>query len=279
MVGREEVREVGGRRLVLTSLDKLVWPAAGFTKRDLVAYYESVAPALVPHLAGRPLTLGRFPDGIGGPGFAQTECRGRPDWMRTFPIRLRSGELRDYCLLDDLPSLLWVVNLGTIELHTFLGRAPELERPAGVLLDLDPREPAGVTECARVALELRGRLEERGLTAVAKTSGSLGLHVLVPLNAPHTYDETRAFARELAGRLDPGPVAVDWAQNSERRTTAAPYSLRATDTPSVSAPLAWREVERLASGGPLDLAPAAVARRVAERGDLFEPALTAVQRI
>ena len=291
-----EIREVEGRPLTLSSLDKVLWPATGFTKGEMIDYYARVAPALLPHITDRPMTLGRFPDGVDGPGFAQTECRGKPDWMATFPIRLRSGQLRNYCLVNDLPSLLWVANLGAIELHPFLARAPALDEPAGVLFDLDPQEPAGTAECARVALRLREVLSEHGLIAVAKTSGSAGVHVLVPLNAPHSYVETKAFARELAERLagaDPGiaarasrraaragTVLVDWAQNSERRSTAAPYSLRVADVPSVSAPVRWEEVEQATRHAQrLVFGPADVLERLAQGGDLFEAALTAVQRL
>ncbi|MDQ3933757.1 MAG: non-homologous end-joining DNA ligase [Actinomycetota bacterium] len=285
-------RRVEGREVSLTSLDRVLWPATGFTKGDMVDYYERVAPALLPHIAGRALTLGRFPDGVDGPGFAQTECRGRPDWVATAPIRLRTGELRHYCVVDDLPSLLWVANLGSIELHPFLARASSPSEPAAAMFDLDPEEPAGMADCARVALRLRDVLADRGLTAVPKTSGSAGIHVVVPLNSPHTYERTRAFARSVAERLAAddssvvagasrrrdraGTVLVDWAQNSERRSTVAPYSLRATDRPSVSAPLAWEELEE---GPPPSFGPEAVLRRLERDGDRFEPALTTVQRL
>ena len=282
------IRTVGGRRVALSSLDKVLWPAAGFTKGDMLDYYERVAPVLLPHLRGRPLTLGRFPDGVEGPGFAQTECRGAPDWVATAPLRLRDGTLRNYCVVDDLASLLWVANLGTIELHPFLAPAGRLDRPGGVLFDLDPEPPAGLPDCARVALLVRDALAERGLEAVAKTSGSVGIHVFAALDPPRPYAETRPLAREVAERLAAdvpdvvaragpraeraGTVLVDWAQNSERRSTVAPYSLRAADRPRVSAPVAWEELAAAARSGataPLELAPGEVLERVARHGDLY----------
>ena len=281
------IREVGGRRLALSSLDKVLWPS-GFTKGEMLDYYERVAAVLLPHLRDRPLTLGRFPDGVDGPGFAQTECRGAPEWVETAPLRLRDGTLRNYCLVNDLASLLWVVNLGTIELHPFLAPVGRLDRPSGVVFDLDPEAPAGLHDCARVALLVRDALAERGLDAVAKSSGSAGVHVLAPLDPPRPYAETRRFARELAERLAagaPGVVAragrreervgtvlIDWAQNSERRSTVAAYSLRAADRPLVSAPVAWEELEAVARSGDaaaLELAPAEVLERVARSGDLY----------
>jgi bifunctional non-homologous end joining protein LigD len=141
--------------LEFSSLDKVLWPRTGFTKGQMLDYYARVAPALLPHLADRPLTLGRFPNGIDGPGFAQTECRGRPEWLHTAPIRLRDGRIRNFCLARDLASLLWIANLGTVELHTFLGVAHTLDQPTAVVFDLDPEPPAGTEDAARVALRLR----------------------------------------------------------------------------------------------------------------------------
>jgi bifunctional non-homologous end joining protein LigD len=270
-----------------SSLDKVMYPETGFTKGDLIAYYERIAPVLLPHVRDRPMTLGRFPDGVDGPGFAQTECRGAPDWLATAPIRLRSGAVRNYCLVNDLRSLLWVANLGTIELHPFLAPADRLDRPAGVLFDLDPEEPARLAAAARVALLVRDELARRDLSPLVKTSGSTGMHVFVPLERSPGYEATRALAREVAELIaerEPGVVAragpreeragavlVDWAQNHERRSTIAPYSLRAADRPAVSAPLSWDEVAELAAGEALELGPEEVLDRAARSGDLFSP--------
>jgi bifunctional non-homologous end joining protein LigD len=277
-----------------TNLDRVLWPAAGFTKGDMLAYYEAVAPALLPHLAGRPLTLGRFPSGIDGPGFATTECRGRPDWMRTVAVPLRSGEVREQCLVDDLPSLLWVANLGSIELHAFPSRPANLEEPAFVVLDLDPGPGTGLAHCCRVALWLRQALAETGLRAMPKTSGGLGIHLYVPLAPGHGFPEAKSFARDQAARLAAerpdavtdrrersarsGRVLVDWVPNGPRSLTVAPYSLRAADLPAVSTPVTWEEVES-ADPRRLRFGPAEVVERTRTLGDVFRPVLELEQRL
>jgi bifunctional non-homologous end joining protein LigD len=269
-----------------------MWPAVGFTKGRMLDYYERVAPVLVPHLRRRPLTLGRFPGGVEAPGFAQTECRGRPEWMETVALRLRDGTVRRFCLVEGVDALLWVANLSTIELHVFLGTADRLGEPTAVLFDLDPEPPAGMTDACRVALALRERLVAEGLTSVVKTTGGSGLHVLVPLNGSCSYDHTRAFARLVASELAAadrrivasaarrtsrqGTVLIDWAQNNERRSMVAPYSLRANVVPLVSAPLLWSEVE---AGGQMWFGPDEVLARVERLGDPFADALTLVQRL
>jgi bifunctional non-homologous end joining protein LigD len=285
-------------RPALTNLDRVLWPAAGFTKGDMLAYYEAVAPVLLPHLTGRPLTLGRFPNGIDGPGFATTECRGRPDWIRTITVPLRSGEMREQCVVDDLRSLLWAVNLGSIELHAFPSAAGRLEEAAFVVFDLDPGPGTGLAECCRVALWLREALAEPGLRGFPKTSGGLGLHLYVPLAPGHDFQASKAFARALATRLAAerpgavtdrrertartGRVLVDWIPNSPRALTVAPYSLRATDLPSVSTPVHWEEVEETAVDADkrrLRLVPADVLERARARYDPFRPVLELKQRL
>jgi bifunctional non-homologous end joining protein LigD len=278
----------------LSSLDKVLWPALGFTKGQMLEYYARVAPTLLAHVADRPLTLGRFPDGVDGRGFAQLECRGSPAWMDTAPVQLRDGRVRNLCLARDVRSLLWMANLGTIELHTFLASGQRLERPAGVLFDLDPEPPAGFADVCQVALALRDRLTDFGLLSVVKTTGGSGLHVLVPLNSEDaTYAHTRAFARAvahgLAQQLDgvvasaarrerrAGAVLIDWAQNHERRTMIAPYSLRANVVPLVAAPVSWDEVGSAAQA-PL-FGPAEALERIERLGDLFSPALALAQRL
>jgi bifunctional non-homologous end joining protein LigD len=275
--------------VTLTSLDRVLWPTTGFTKGQMLHYYDRVAETILPHLAGRPLTLGRFPQGIEGRGFAQLECRGSPGWLRTAPITLRDGRVRNLCLAQDRRSLLWIANLGTIELHAFLGSLPALARPDAVVFDIDPEPPANTEDAVRVALLLRDRLQG---DALVKTTGGLGLHVLVPLHEPRSYAETRAFARSVAHELvahDPaivasaarrrdrsGTVLIDWAQNSERRTLIAPYSLRASDVPLVSTPVTWEEVQR---GDELRFGPQHVLERVKRLGDLWKPALDARARL
>jgi bifunctional non-homologous end joining protein LigD len=282
----------GVTRPALSSLDKVMWPAVGFSKGQMLDYYERIAPVLVPHLLRRPLTLGRFPNGVEAPGFAQTECRGKPEWMETAVLRLRDGRVRRFCLVDGVDSLLWVANLSAVELHVFLGLAGSLAEPTAVLFDLDPEPPAGLLDACRVAVLVREWLAAAGLSAVVKTTGGSGLHVLVPLNSPHTYSETRDFARRVASelaatddRIAPsagrralrrGTVLIDWAQNNERRSMVAPYSLRASVAPSVSAPVTWEEVE---AGVEAWLGPDEVLERVDRLGDPFEAALSLVQRV
>src|SRR5919204_1926476 len=210
--------EIEGRSVEVTSLDKVLWPRAGFTKRRLLGYYLAVAPALLPHLAGRALTLGRWPGGVDARGFAQTECRGRPEWMRTAEVRLRGGELRRQCMVEDLPSLLWVANQNAIELHAPLHRAASADRPTHALLDLDPGPGAGLLDCCRVALEFRAKLEARGLTGWAKTTGSAGLHVHVELGEAMPYAEVRRLVAEVAGELaDEKPSRVASSQRLDDR--------------------------------------------------------------
>lgn len=285
--------DLSGDGVELTSLDRVLWPAAGFTKGQMLDYYARVAPVLLAHVADRPLTLGRFPGGVDAPGFAQIECRGHPAWVETAAVELRDGRTRNFCLARDVRSLLWIVNLGTIELHVFLGAGRALERPSAVLFDLDPEPPAGLADACRAALLVRERLAGCGLRAVVKTTGGSGLHVLVPLNSPHTYEQTRSFARGVAEALaesDAGLVArtgrragragtvlIDWAQNNERRSMIAPYSLRANFLPLVSMPVAWEEVER--GGDSLLFGPSEALERIERLGDLFAPELTEVQRL
>jgi len=280
--------------VALTNLGRVLWPRVGFTKGDLVAYYEGVVEALLPHIAGRALTLGRFPAGVNERGFAQTQCRGRPSWMATRTLRLRDGRLREYCVVDDRRSLLWVANQSAIELHPFLSREVH-EEPTHVSFDLDPGPGTDPLDCCRVALRLCGVLSGEGLESFVKTSGFSGLHVQVPLNAPHSYAQTKAFARALAMRMaseDPdcitdrmrrsartGRVLVDWTGNDASRSTVAPYSLRAGEFPTVSTPLAWEEVEAAREPADLWFEAGEVLRRVQSGGDTLAPALGLHQRL
>jgi bifunctional non-homologous end joining protein LigD len=292
--------EIGGRAVRLTNLDKVLFPATGFTKGDLIDYYARLAPVLLPHLAGRPLTLARFPDGVDGSGWYQTDCPHPPPLLLTLPVPSPGGQGRgrNYCLVDDLAGLVWTANLAAIELHPLLSRVPRLDVPTVALFDLDPGPPAGLIEAASVALLVRQVLEGLGLEACVKTSGWFGMHVVVPLNGPHTFDETRTFARAAAAvlaRRHPdqvvgqvarsgraGRVFVDWAQNNANRSIAGVYSVRAQDEPVASTPLRWSEAEAaVAAGDPgrLRFDAPAVLRRVDEHGDLFASALELRQRL
>jgi bifunctional non-homologous end joining protein LigD len=292
--------EAHGRKLRLSNREKALYPRTGFTKGQLIDYYASVAPVLLPHLQERPLTLKRYPDGVEGEYFYEKNCPShRPQWVRTAPIwSERAGRKLRYCLVDDLATLLWTSNLAAIELHTSLSLAHDIERPTMLVLDLDPGAPAGLKECCRVALRIRELLDALGLHTLVKTSGSKGLQVYVPLNGPVTYEHTKPFARALAEllekrhpsevvsrmdkRLRKGRVLIDWSQNDEHKTTVCAYSLRAGDTPLVSTPLHWEEVQRGAgkrSAFQLSASPPRLLARVQADGDLFAPALTLRQEL
>ena len=238
--------------MTLTSPERVLWPEAGFTKRDAADYYAVVWPVLAPHLADRPLTVYRFPEGVEGPRWYMTQCRGG---FRTRRVPGRTGKPQDYCLVDSLDDLLRLVNMGGLELHPLLSRGEEVERATQIVFDLDPGPPAGVLDCVPVALAIRDAFP----AAHPKTSGSLGLHVVVPLDEPQPFEETKAAARELARRLAEddsrvtdrpqralraGRVLVDWNQNDRTKSLVAPYSLRALPWPTVSTPLEWAELER-----------------------------------
>lgn len=298
---RDEVEVlVEGRRLRLRNLDKVFYPATGFTKRDVVDYYRRIAPVLLPHLRDRPLTLKRYPDGVEGPFFYEKRCpRHRPEWVRTEAIWSEgNGEHIDYCVVDDLPTLVWLASIADLELHTSLGLVRDVARPTVLAFDLDPGAPADLLACCEVALILRRLLGALGLEAFPKTSGSRGLQVYVPLNAPVTYRETKPFAHAVARLLErrhpalvvermakslrAGKVLVDWSQNDPHKTTVCAYSLRARSSPTVSAPVRWREVERAVRAGDasgLVLEAGDVLRRVQRSGDLFAPVLALRQRL
>ena len=277
--------EVGGRSFAVSNLDKILWPEAGFAKRDMFDYYRAVAPVLLPHLEGRATTLRRFPDGVDAGGWYQLQWpRGAPEWLPR--VRGRDFEL---AVVDDLPSLLWAANLAALELHPLLWRANRPGEPTAVVFDLDPGMPADVIDAAEVALLLRTKLAALGLESFPKTSGSVGMHVLVPLNTPASFTDTKSFARSLARSLPPervvttqnrkeraGRVLVDWLQNDATRSTVAPYSLRATPFPTVSTPVEWEEVEHAAAEKRPELVmflPRDVLARVERHGDLFAPVL------
>ncbi len=292
--------EVEGRRLVLSNLDKVFWPQVGFTKGDMIGYYRSVAPALLPHLRGRALTLRRSPDGVEGWYWFQNRCPHPPPWMRTEAILSSSTpeKVFRYCVVDDLASLLWVANLASIELHPLLSSPARPAQPSALVFDLDPGPPAHLLDCCRVALRLRHLLGNLGLASFAKTSGASGLHVYVPLNKPHAFEDVKPFARRMArvlmdecpqlvvdrpGRsVRRGKVLVDWSQNNSARSMVAAYSLRATQVPSVSTPVGWPEVEQAVKAGDsglLRFGPAQVLQRVGRLGEIFRPVLELKQQI
>jgi len=289
----------GERTVRVSNWSKVLWPQAGFTKGDLVEYYVAVAPTLLPHLAGRPLTLKRYPNGVDEQHFYEKQSPShRPDWVRTAPIRTGRKTI-DFTLVDDVATLAWLANLADIELHTSLSRADHIERPTMLVFDLDPGPGADIVTCCEVALVLRGLFDKLGLTTVAKTSGSKGLQVYLPLNRPDvTYDDTKPFAKAVAELLEKqmpdlvvsrqtkalrdGKVLVDWSQNDEHKTTVNVYSVRARERPTVSTPVDWDEVAACRESGDPELLAfdtADVLERIAQRGDLFAPALTEVQEL
>lgn len=290
--------EVEGRKLTLSNLDKPMYPEVGFTKGQVIDYYTRISPALLPHLRDRPLTLKRYPDGVDGDFFYEKQCPAhRPEWVQTAPIVARRKTI-DFCLANDLPTLVWAANLADLELHTSLSKADRIERPTVLAFDLDPGPPATIVECSQVALRLREILDSLGLESYPKTSGSKGMQVYAPLNGEVTYDETKPFARALAELLERrhpdlvvssmkkelrvGKVLVDWSQNDEHKTTVCVYSLRAMARPTVSTPLAWDEVEdAYRSGDPdgLVFTSDEVLERVDEHGDLFAPVLELEQEL
>ena len=296
--------EVQGHRLSLSNLDKVLYPEAGFTKRDVIDYYTRIGPVILPHLSGRPLTLKRYPNGVAGMHFYEKNCpSSRPEWVETARV-WSEGNRRwmDYCVVENLATLVWAANLASLELHTSLSKHPDLPKPSFLVFDLDPGEPASIVECCRVGLWIRDALKRVGLRSFAKSSGSKGLQLYCPLNSPPnsnvTYDDTKPFAHELARALEQqhpelvvsdmkkalreGKVLVDWSQNDVHKTTVCVYSLRARPQPTVSTPVSWEEVERcLRSGNAAALAftAAQVLERVEQHGDLFAPVLTLRQQL
>jgi bifunctional non-homologous end joining protein LigD len=280
--------EVEGRVLSLSNLDKVMYPETGFTKGQVIDYYTRVAPVLLPHLRDRPLTLKRYPNGVEGGHFYEKQCPShRPDWVRSEPVELSSKTIH-FCICDDLPTLVWLANLADLELHPSLSKVPEVERPTLMAFDLDPGPGTGLAECCEVALILREALERLGLECFAKTSGSKGIQVYVPVNVDDVdYDHgtkllSNALARHLESahpklivstqkkELRKNRVLIDWSQNDEHKTTVSVYSLRARERPTVSAPLTWDEVE-VGDPDALVFEPEGLLARVEGHGDLFAP--------
>jgi len=292
--------EIQDKRLTLSNLEKVLYPAAKFTKGQVIDYYARIAPVLVPHLAGRPLTLKRYPNGVDSEFFFEKNAtKHRPDWVKTAPI-WSEGNNRDvnYILANDLATLVWVANLAGIELHPSLSKAKNIESPTMMVFDLDPGPPANIVQCCQVAFWLREIFERFGLQSFPKTSGSKGLQIYVPLNSPASYDETKPFAHALARLLEDehrelvvsdmkkalrtGKVLVDWSQNDQHKTTIAVYSLRARERPTVSTPVSWEEVERALKKKDADLLrfeAEQVLKRVEKMGDLFAPVLDLKQKL
>jgi bifunctional non-homologous end joining protein LigD len=283
---------VDDRKLQVSNLDKVLYPKAAFTKAQVIDYYIRIAPVLLPHLKDRPLTMKRYPDGVEGEFFYEKNCPvHRPKWVQTAKVWSEGNQrIMHYCLANDLPTLVWAANLADLELHTSLSRKNNIERPTTMVFDLDPGAPADIVQCCQVGLWLRDLLTTMKLKSWAKTSGSKGLQVYVPLNTPVTYDDTKALSRSIAQYLErdhpdrvtsnmskavrKGKVFVDWSQNDEHKTTICVYSLRAKEEPTVSTPVTWSDVENCLKKKRAELlrfrSDQALAR-VEKQGDLFEP--------
>jgi bifunctional non-homologous end joining protein LigD len=283
---------VESRKIQVSNLDKVLYPKVGFTKGQVIDYYIRIAPVLLPHLKDRPLTMKRYPDGVDGQFFYEKNCPShRPKWVQTAKVWSEGNQrIMNYCLVQDLPTLVWAANLADLELHTSLSRKNKIERPTMMVFDLDPGAPADIVQCCQVGLWLRDLLAQMKLKSFAKTSGSKGLQVYVPLNTTVTYDKTKNLSLALAQYLEhehadlvtsnmskamrKGKVFVDWSQNDEHKTTICVYSLRAREEPTVSTPVAWNEVKNCLKKKKADLLKFRsdqVLARVEKRGDLFGP--------
>lgn len=288
--------EIEGRRLSVSNLDKVLYPLVGFTKAQIIEYYVRIAPAMLPHIGDRGVTLRRWPDGVTEDSFFEKRCPShRPGWVGTCsgPGDRRGGIA--YCRLDSVPALAWTANLAALEIHAPMARCGEIDAPSMLVFDLDPGAPATIIECCQVALDIREVLESVGLVGYAKTSGSKGLQLYVPLNTPHEHDHCAEFALAVAQVLEQrspdrvtsnmakaarvGKIFIDWSQNSRHKTTIAPYSMRAKDRPTVSTPVTWDEVADGAAGEVLSFETDDVLVRVAELGDLFEPTISERQEL
>lgn len=295
-----KVVAMGERRLSLSNLEKDLYPAYGFTKAHVLEYYRRIAAFILPHLQDRALTLKRYPEGVEEAFFFEKRCPShRPAWAKTAELRREDGERMTVCLVNDLETLLWVVNLASLELHVPLARVASPETPDAMVFDLDPGDGADILDCARVALILRDLLSPLGLASHVKTSGQKGLHVYVPLNCPETtFGDTKTFSRAVAVILQKNypdlvtarmakeqrraKVFINWAQNDVKATMICVYSLRGREKPFVSFPLQWRELEHLAGlgdPGKFQVMHAEAVHRAETMGDLFREVLTKQQKL
>jgi bifunctional non-homologous end joining protein LigD len=291
---------VEDREVPVSNLEKVFYPEVGFTKGQVIDYYIRISPVLLPHLEDRPLTLKRYPDGVAGGFFYEKRCPShRPPWVETVPVWSDKHDSQiNYCVANDLPSIVWAANLGDLELHTFLAKGKTINNPTMVVFDLDPGPPANIIHCSQVAFWLKEHLDDLGLKSFPKTSGSKGLQVYVPLNTPTTFEVTKPFARGLAEAVErahpeqalskmqkslrAGKVFVDWSQNDSHKTTVCVYSLRAKERPIASAPITWDEVKsalKKKDSARLTFLYDETLRRVEKHGDLFEPVLKLKQKL
>ena len=296
----EVIERIGSRKVSLTNQEKIFYPSTGFTKGDVISYYRAVAPVLLPHLKNRPVTLKRYPDGVEGSFFYEKRCPPyAPEWIKTVTMR-RKKDQKDiaYCMLNSEAALVWAANLANLELHTSMATRYDITRPTSLVFDLDPGAPAGVLDCAQVAIWLRDALDELGLQSFCKTSGSKGIQMFVPLNTKVSYERTGSFAHDFARQLEEqhpdrvvtkmkkdlrgGKVLIDWSQNDGHKTTVSVYSLRARERPTVSTPVTWDEISRAlkrSHSGSLVFESDQVLKRIENHGDLFAPVRELKQKL
>lgn len=298
-MGDKSQLEIGGRRLEVSNLKKVFYPKTGFTKGQVINYYIKISPFLLPHLKDRPISLKRYPDGVEGFFFYEKQCPpSRPKWMKTTNVARKDGSEINYCMINDLPALVWAANMADLELHTFLHRAPQIETPTTLAFDLDPGPPADIVVCCKVGLWLKDLFAKLKLESFPKTSGSKGLQVFIPLNTPVSYEKTKSFAHAVAETLEHefpeiivskmqknlrgGKVLVDWSQNDPHKTTVCAYSLRAKEYPIISTPVTWDEIAaalKRKSAKLLVFEAGEVLKRVKKHGDLFAPVLKLKQKL
>ena len=292
--------KLDGKELSLTNLDKVMYPETGFTKGQVIDYYKNIARYILPHIEDRPITMKRFPNGIGGEYFYEKKAPSHtPSWAKTFQVPSnRKNSFINYILINDLPTLTWSANLANLEIHPFLAKAPHIDRPTMVIFDLDPGDGADILSSCEVAFLLKDLLERLDLESFVKVSGSKGVHLHVPLNTPVTYEASQPFAKSVAQLLEnehpdlvvsemskfkrKGKVLVDWSQNSEHKSTVAVYSLRAKVKPFVAMPVRWDEVRKALkkkNAAGLFFEPDAALKRVKKTGDLFAEALKLKQTL
>ena len=292
--------EIDGKQIALSNLGKVLYPEAGFTKGQVIDYYLRIAPAMLPHLSNRPLTLKRYPNGVDEKFFYEKRCPNhRPEWVNTGQVWSRDNNaFLDYCLVDSRATMVWLGNLACLEMHTLLSRLPKVEVPTSMVFDLDPGPPADILDSIRVGIQMRDLLQKLGLQSFAKTSGSKGLHLWVPLNTATTFDRTKEFSHAMALLLERenrtevtsvmrkelrhGKVLVDWSQNDNHKTTACAYTLRARAEPTVSTPVTWDELEaalKKREPARIQFTTDQVLKGVEKHGDPFAPVLTLRQRL
>ena len=301
MASQKQNIEVEGREVTISNVAKVFFPELGFTKGQVIAFYADIAATILPHLRDRPLTLKRFPDGITGEHFYEKNAPAHtPPWVKKFAVpRSEGGSDIQYVLCNDRATLIWATNLGDIEKHVLLARAPDLHRPTSVVFDLDPGEPANILDCGKIALHLKGVFDALKLKSFVKVSGSKGLHLSVPLNSAVTYEMSQPFAKTVAELVEQqlpdqvvsamtktlrrGKVLIDWSQNSDFKTTVCVYAMRAREGgPFISMPVTWEELAKAVESKKAEalyFKPDAAVKRIRRLGDLFAPVLTLKQKL